>query len=172
MNNKPLDSALLYKASNIENFHFKSTDELEDVSITLGQDRAIDSIHFGLRIEQKGYNIFALAPSGTGKLTTIRQLLDHESKQLEAPSDWCYINNFSDPAKPKTIEFTAGQGKAFKEDMEQLIDELSVAIPAAFDGDEYRSKREKIEEEYRKMELKEINIILSFCSLICSFKRF
>jgi len=159
MNNKPLDSALLYKASNIENFHFKSTDELEDVSITLGQDRAIDSIHFGLRIEQKGYNIFALAPSGTGKLTTIRQLLDHESKQLEAPSDWCYINNFSDPAKPKTIEFTAGQGKAFKEDMEQLIDELSVAIPAAFDGDEYRSKREKIEEEYRKMELKEINIL-------------
>ena len=159
MKNKPLNSALLYKLCNIDNFHFKSTDELEDVSITLGQDRAIDSIHFGLRIEQKGYNIFALAPSGTGKLTTIRQLVGHESKQLDIPPDWCYINNFREPAKPKSISFSAGKGREFQGDMEQLIDELSVAIPAAFDGDEYRSKRENIDEEYRKMELAEISLL-------------
>jgi hypothetical protein len=142
MKNKPLDSTLLYKPCHVENFHFSSTDELEDITITLGQDRAIDSIQFGMRVKQKGYNIFALAPSGTGKLTTIRQLVAHESKQLDIPSDWCYINNFGEPAKPKAIKFTAGQGKEFQRDMEQLIDELSVAIPAAFDGDEYRSKRE------------------------------
>ena len=159
MKNKPLDSNQLYKPCNVEHFHFKSTDELEAITITLGQDRAIDSIQFGMRIGQKGYNIFALAPSGTGKLTTIRQLVSHESKQLDIPSDWCYINNFKEPAKPKAIQFTAGKGKEFQEDMEQLIDELSVAIPAAFDGDEYRSKREKIEEEYRKMELAEINLL-------------
>lgn len=157
MKNKPLNFSQLYKPCNVENFHFKTTDELEDIAITMGQGRAIDSIHFGLRIEQKGYNIFALAPSGTGKLTTIRRLLAHESKQLDIPSDWCYINNFSEPAKPIAIKFTAGKGKEFLTDMEQLIDELSIAIPAAFDGDEFRSKREKIEEEYRKMEIAEIN---------------
>ncbi|NOQ93119.1 MAG: AAA family ATPase [Methylophaga sp.] len=159
MKNKPLDFAQLYKPCNIENFHFKTTNELDDITISLGQDRAIDSIHFGLRIEQKGYNIFALAPSGTGKLTTIRQLLDHESKQLDIPSDWCYINNFSEPAKPHAVEFSAGKGEEFHQDMEQLIDELSVAIPAAFDGDEFRSKREEIEEQYRKMEIAEINLL-------------
>jgi len=157
MKNKSLDSYQLYKPCNIEKFHFKNTDELEDITVSLGQDRAIDSINFGLRIEQKGYNIFALAPSGTGKLTTICQLLDHESKQLEIPSDWCYINNFSEPAKPYAIEFSAGKGEVFHQDMEQLIDELSVAIPVAFDGDEYRSKREEIEEQYRKMEIAEIS---------------
>ncbi len=159
MKTKPLDSSQLYKPCNIEHFHFKNTDELEQIEITIGQDRAIDSIRFGLRIEPKGYNIFALAPSGTGKLTMIRQLLDHESKQLSIPPDWCYINNFSTPAKPQAVQFVAGKGKEFQQDMEQLIDELSVAIPTAFDGDEYRSKREEIEEEYRKMELSEINLL-------------
>jgi lon-related putative ATP-dependent protease len=159
MKNKPLDSSQLYKPCVVEHLHFKSTDELEDISITIGQGRAIDSIQFGLRIEHKGYNIFALAPSGTGKLTTIRQLVEHESRQMDIPSDWCYINNFSEPAKPYAVEFTAGKGKEFQQDMEQLIDELSVAIPAAFDGDEYRSKREEIEAEYRKMELDEINLL-------------
>ncbi len=159
MKTKALDSSKLYKACNVENFHFKSTDELEPSDFSLGQDRAIDSIQFGMRIEQKGYNIFALAPSGTGKLSTIQQLLEHESKQLAIGSDWCYINNFSEPAKPKAIQFEAGKGKEFQQDMEQLIDELSIAIPAAFDGDEYRSKREEIEEQYRKMEIGEINLI-------------
>lgn len=156
---KPLDSSQLYKSCNVENFHFKNTNELEEIDITIGQDRAIDSIQFGMRIEQKGYNIYALAPSGTGKLTTIQQLVAHESKQLPTPSDWCYINNFSEPAKPKAIQFEAGKGKIFQQDMEQLIDELSVAIPTAFDGDEFRSKREEIEEEYRKMEIAEINLL-------------
>ncbi len=159
MKNKPLDPNQLYRPCNLEHFHFKNTNELEDIEITIGQDRAIDSIQFGLRIKQSGYNIFALAPSGTGKLTTILELVSHESKQLDIASDWCYINNFSEPAKPKAVQFTAGKGKEFQLDIEQLIDELNVAIPAVFDGDEYRSKREEIEEQYRKLELHEINLL-------------
>ncbi len=157
MKKQTLDPNQLYKPCNISHFHFKDTSELEDIDIFLGQDRAIDSIQFGMRMGQRGYNIFALAPSGTGKLTTILQLVKHESQQHPAPSDWCYINNFKEPAKPKAIKFSSAKGKEFQEDMEQLIDELGVAIPAAFDGDEYRSKTEEIEEQYRKRELHEIN---------------
>ncbi|WP_305908855.1 ATP-binding protein [Methylomarinum sp. Ch1-1] len=157
MKKQALDANQLYKPCNVENFHFKSTEELEDVDIFLGQDRAIDSIQFGIRIDQRGYNVFALAPSGTGKLTTIQHLLNQEASEHPAPSDWCYVNNFSAQAKPNAIEFASGKGKEFQEDMEQLIDELSVAIPAAFDGDEYRSRTEEIEEAYRKRELQEIN---------------
>ena len=46
-----------------------------------------------------------------------------------------------------------GQGNYFKTDMEQLIDELSVAIPAAFDGDEYRSREGEIESQSRQREI-------------------
>lgn len=147
----------LYKSCNAEQFHFKSTDELEDTDIIIGQERAIDSIRFGIHVQSRGYNIFALAPAGTGKLSTIKQLVAHEACQQAVPSDWCYVNNFQAPAKPEVIELKAGRGKVFQEDMAQLVDELSVAIPAAFDGDEYRLRTEEIDDEYRKRELHEIN---------------
>lgn len=157
MKKSALDASQLYKSCHIECFDFNTTDELEDLEFFIGQDRAIDSIQFGIRINQRGYNIFALAPAGTGKLSTILQLVNHEATQKAVPSDWCYVNNFEEPSMPTVIEFPPGKGKQFQQDMEQLIDELSVAMPAAFDGDEYRSKVEKIEEEYRKREIHEIN---------------
>lgn len=152
----PLEPTQLYKPCNLEDFHFQTTDELEDIDIGIGQQRAIESIRFGIRLHGGGYNIFALAPYGTGKLTLVRQLVEHEAVRQGIPSDWCYVNNFRQPAAPKAIEFPAGKGKAFQQDMEQLVDELSIAIPAAFDGDEYRSRAEELEEESKQKETEEI----------------
>ncbi|OQK18251.1 ATP-dependent protease [Methyloprofundus sedimenti] len=157
MKKQALDSDQLYTPCNTEHFHFENTDELDDVDVFIGQERAVDSIEFGMRVGQCGYNIFALAPSGTGKLTTIQQLVHKESSQHPAPPDWCYVNNFIEHAKPRALEFSPGKGKEFQNDMLQLVDELSVAIPAAFDGDEYRAKSEEIEEEYRQREIEEIS---------------
>jgi lon-related putative ATP-dependent protease len=117
----------------------------------------VDAVKLGIRMHKNGYNIFAMAPSGTGKLTTVRQLVEHEASRQDIPSDWCYVNNFSQPAKPTTIKFSPGQGKVFKQDMAQLIDELSVAIPAAFDGDEYRSRTGEVESESRQREINELS---------------
>ncbi len=152
----PLDPIQLYKPCNIEKFHFQTTDELDDIDIGIGQQRAIESIRFGIRIHGGGYNIFALAPYGTGKLTMVRQLVEHEAARQAIPSDWCYVNNFSEPAKPKAIELPPSKGKEFQLDMEQLVEELSIAIPSAFDGDEYRSRAEELEEESKQRETEQI----------------
>jgi hypothetical protein len=98
MKNTPLAPSQLYKPCNVEQLKFDSTDELEDIDITLGQERAMEAIKFGIHIHKSGYNIFAMAPSGTGKLTTTRQLVEHEAKWQAIPSDWCYVNNFRQPA--------------------------------------------------------------------------
>jgi hypothetical protein len=73
MTTQPLHFSQLYKACDIEQFHFKTTEELEDIEVIPGQERAIQSIQFGIRIAQKGYNLFALAPSGrlTGVISII-----------------------------------------------------------------------------------------------------
>ena len=157
MKNRRLDSSQLYKPCNVEQLKFDSTEELEDIDITVGQERAVDAIKFGIRIQKNGFNIFAMAPAGTGKLTTVRQLVEHEASRQAIPSEWCYVNNFSEPAKPSAIKLMPGEGKYFKEDMEQLIDELSVAIPAAFDGDEYRSREGEIESQSRQREIDELS---------------
>ena len=157
MKNTRLDPSKLYKPCNIEQLKFDSTEELEDIDITVGQERAMEAIKFGIRIHKNGYNIFAMAPVGTGKLTAVKQLVEHEASRQAIPSDWCYVNNFSQPAKPTAIKLMPGQGKYFKQDMEELIDELSVAIPAAFDGDEYRSRAGEIESQSRQREVNELS---------------
>ncbi len=157
MKNSRLDPSQLYKPCNIEQLKFDSTEELEDIDITVGQDRAVEAIKFGIRMHVNGYNIFAMAPAGTGKLTAVKQLVEHEASRQAIPSDWCYVNNFRQPAKPTAIQLMPGQGKYFKQDMEELIDELSVAIPAAFDGDEYRSQAGEIESQSRQREVNELS---------------
>ncbi len=157
MKNTPLDPSQLYKPCNIEQLKFSSTEELEDIDITVGQQRAVEAVKLGIHMNKSGYNIFAMAPAGTGKLTTIRQLVEHEASRQAIPSDWCYVNNFSQPAKPKAIKLMPGQGKVFKHDMAQLVDELSIAIPAAFDGDEYRSRAGELESESRQREINELS---------------
>ena len=82
MNKSPLSPAQLYKACNLEQLQFNSTAELEDIDITIGQERAIEALRFGIHIAKQGYNIFALAPAGTGKLTSIKQLAEHEACHL------------------------------------------------------------------------------------------
>ncbi|MDD5228767.1 MAG: ATP-binding protein [Methylococcales bacterium] len=157
MKQMPLNFSQLYTPCNAGELKFNSTEELEDIESILGQDRAVEAIKFGIRIHKAGYNIFAMSPAGTGKLTTIKQLVEHEASRQPVPSDWCYVNNFKQPVKPTAIELKAGQGKVFKADMEQLIDELSVAIPAAFDSDEYRSRIGEIESQSRQREINELS---------------
>ena len=153
----PLDPSQLYKPCDLSQLNFASTDELDDIDLAVGQERAIESIKVGIRITKKGYNVFAMAPSGTGKLTSVLQLVEHEANRHAIPADWCYVNNFSEPAKPNAIKLAPGQGRIFQSDMEQLIDELSIAIPAAFDGDEYRSRVGELESQSRQREIDQLS---------------
>ncbi|MGR9035674.1 MAG: Lon protease family protein [Gammaproteobacteria bacterium] len=157
MNETLLDPSQLYKPCDLSQFQFDSTEELEDIELTVGQDRAIEAIKFGIRIHKSGFNIFAMAPSGTGKLTSVKQLAEHEAAHRSIPSDWCYVNNFSNPAKPAVIRLDPGKGRIFRADMEAFIDELSVAIPAAFDGEEYRARVGELETESRQREIDQLS---------------
>lgn len=157
MTHNPVDPSQLYKTCDLSHWPFSSTEELEDIDLGVGQERAIEAIKFGIRIRQNGYNIFALAPSGTGKLTSVTQLAEHEAYRQPIPSDWCYVNNFSHPAKPAAIMLEPGHGRIFQADMEELIDELSVAIPAAFDGDEYRARVGELETDSRQREIDQLS---------------
>jgi len=154
---QPLDTELLYKACDPAEFDFASTEELADTSVIIGQERALDAIQFGIDIAQRGFNVFVLGPSGAGKLTATKEIVTREAQRQRAPDDWCYVNNFAHPSKPKALSLPAGQGRHFVRDMEQLIEELVSAIPAAFEGEEYRSREEEIEGEAKEREFNAVN---------------
>ena len=57
-------------------FSFESAEELPAAPGIIGQDRAIDAIRLGMSIRSKGHNVFVAGPSGTGRATTARHLLE------------------------------------------------------------------------------------------------
>ena len=129
---------------------FESTAELPDLDDAIGQARAAEAVRFGIGIKRPGFNIFALGPSGVGKEHLVRRGLKTQAAREPVPDDWCYVNNFIDAHKPVAMRLPAGRAMPFRRDMERLVNELMVAIPAAFEGEEYRHRREVIEEELKQ----------------------
>ena len=129
---------------------FESTAELPDLDDAIGQVRAAEAVRFGIGIKRPGFNIFALGPSGVGKEHLVRRALKTQAAREPVPDDWCYVNNFIDAHKPVAMRLPAGRAMPFRRDMERLVNELMVAIPAAFEGEEYRHRREVIEEELKQ----------------------
>lgn len=103
----PLSPAQLCLRCPPEQFHFDTTDQLGDLDATLGQERAIGAIDFGIGIRSKGYNLFAMGPAGTGRHAIVRQHLERQARSLAPPSDWCYVFDFLAPHKPHALKFPA-----------------------------------------------------------------
>ena len=97
-----------------------------------------------------GYNMFALGPRGTGKHSLIQRFLAERAATAPVPGDWCYINNFAEPHRPKALKLPAGKGRPLRADMARLIEDLTSAIPAAFESDEYRNRKSVIEEQVKE----------------------
>ena len=102
---KPLTAEQLCRRCSPERFSFQTTAEVEDLEEILGQDRAVEAIRFGIGIRHPGYNMFALGPPGTGRHSIIRQFLEKQAADEQIPPDWCYVNNFTLPHKPRAVIF-------------------------------------------------------------------
>ncbi len=151
---QPLRPDQLCQTCDGSQFDFETTDELEDLAEIIGQERAVNAVQFGIGIRREGYNLFALGPSGTGKRTTIGQFLDRKAATEPIPSDWCYVNNFEFSYQPHALQLPPGRGVVLRKDMEKLVEELRTAIPAACESEDYRTRRQEAQEEFKEQQEK------------------
>ena len=140
-----VDPDVLRKRCSLPADFARGSSEAEQAYI--GQQRAIDAIRFGIEMRRDGYNIYVLGPIGSNRHDLVNSLVAEHAKTRGAPPDWCYVNNFSNPERPQSLRFPAGKGREFREDMRNLIGEMQLAIPAAFEGDDYRNQLRAIEED-------------------------
>ncbi len=131
-------------------FTFKTTEELPPFEGTIGQERALSAIDFGINLQSKGFNIFVLGESGTGKTSTIKTLIKRKAETEKVPPDWCYVYNFKEPDLPLAISLEPGKAMEFKKDMEELIESLKKEIPRVFESKEYEKQKSRILEEFQK----------------------
>ncbi len=149
---KPLEISSLYHACDLSGLAFETTAELAPLSETIGQERALEAINFGVNMFHEGFNLYVMGSPGLGRHTVIRHALEKEASNREQPSDWCYVANFEHPHCPQYLEIPAGMARQLRRDMGQLIDDLLNAIPAAFQGDEYQRRLTEIQDEFKEKE--------------------
>lgn len=149
---KPLGPESLYRRCDPALLEFETTADLTEVTEIVDQSRAIDAVQLGIDIKRPGYNLFVLGEPGSGRHAAVRRLLEAKAAGEPAPSDWCYVNSFSDANMPRLLRMPPGRGLLLKRDMMQFVDELAKAITAAFESDEYRTRIEAIQEEFKQKE--------------------
>ena len=121
----------------LENLDFKTTKEITPVKDIIGQNRAVQAIEFGLKMKQKGYNIYVAGASGVGRTRYTHNLIKKNLKSNSNLKDWVYVNNFKNANEPVSLSFKPGEGKVFKKDIEDIIDKLKNEVTKIFNSKEY-----------------------------------
>jgi len=67
------------------------------------------------------------------------------------------VFNFETPHRPRALRLPPGQAGAFKAAMARLVEDLSAAIAAAFETDEYRNRHQSIEAELAERQERAVN---------------
>jgi lon-related putative ATP-dependent protease len=144
---EPLSASDLYRHCDLALLPFNTTEDLEDIQETIGQPRAVEAVRFGIGIQQDGYNIYAMGASGMGKRSLIMRFFEEQARRQPTPNDWCYVYNFEQPHRPNVISLPPGKGIELQKDMEHFVEDLRSSLIAAFESDDYRARRQVIEQE-------------------------
>ena len=142
-------------------FKFETTKEIEDVTdLIYGQERALSALEFGIDIDVKGYNLYIEGSAGIGKTMYTKRFLEDRASKNKVPNDWCYIYNFENPNEPVAVSFPAGQGKVFKETMEDFVKDIRRDIKKTFNNDDFEKEKQIIKQEFenkRELLLEKLN---------------
>ncbi|MBW2122067.1 MAG: AAA family ATPase, partial [Deltaproteobacteria bacterium] len=137
-----------------ESLPFETTHDIAPCETVIGQESGVKALRFGLGIPGFGYNVFITGTSGTGRRSALNRCLDEIIKDRKIPGDICYVNNFKNPDRPRALTFAAGQGKAFKNEMAELITSLRRNIPQILESEQYQSRIKEVTDRFREMQKK------------------
>lgn len=148
----PLDRDSLSSVCTCAQLSFEDTSELTALDTPLGQERVLEAIDFSADIQRSGYNLYVMGSPGVGKHSLLHRALAKNCAKRSPPPDWCYVADFANADRPNALELPSGKGGQLRQDMRQLLEDLLTALPSAFDSDEYRSRAQQIQDEFKQRE--------------------
>ena len=140
-----VEVADLRKAVNPAELGFLTTAELEPLAGLIGQERGLAAVDVGMNLRSDNFNIFAVGPFGSGKVTAVLSILEREVGDWDVPPDLVYINNFQYEHRPQALQLRAGQGPKLARMMVDVVEELRIGLPALFESEDYVARRRVIE---------------------------
>lgn len=129
---------------------FETTEDIEPLKGIAGQERAVESINFGIDIDAPGYNLFLVGTPGTGRWHAVRTQIEERARTEPRPPDWCYVHNFDNPDEPVALCLPAGGGEEFAAGMDDLISLSQEEIPKAFQSEGYEELKGSLVREHNE----------------------
>lgn len=154
-----VDPERLYQRSDLRALAFSTSDQLEPFAGLLGQERAARALALGLSIAGDGFNIFVHGPDATDKDSPVRRMLLERAASEPAGADWCYVYDFEQPTKPRYLRLPAGRGERLKRDLDAFASELRGVLAAAFESEEYQTRRQTLEQETEQEQESALEVI-------------
>jgi hypothetical protein len=146
MSKTRLEPRDLYTSTDFADIGYESTAETDTSKYdVIGQTRALEAIEFGVGMQRDNYNLYLAGSKGLGKHDVIQRVLEQHAEDKTTPTDWCYIDNYEEFYKPLALEVPAGIGMQLRADMAQLVSDLLIAVPAAYESDEYHTRAQEVE---------------------------
>lgn len=106
--------------------------------------RAKEAIEFGLKMRNKHFHVFVIGENRSGCVSATMNYLHEYVERLPPPSDWVYINNFTESHKPIPFKLPAGKGILLKEQTLELLQNINTIIGKVFSSSQFRKQIESI----------------------------
>lgn len=140
----------LYRPADLAALPFETTADIEPFDGMAGQRRSLEAVRLGTEIRSNGFNLCVIGAEGARMQQAIKAWLAETAPAArKPPSDWVYVNNFSEPHRPVAIELPPGRAPMVRDVMHELIEDLKSALPAAFESAEFQTRRNAIDEAAR-----------------------
>ena len=147
---KRVSADKLRRSIELGGLEFDTTDDMEPLEDTIGQERGLEAIETGLDVRACGFNVYVSGPVGTGRNTTARKLAEQRAADEPVPSDWCYVQNFDQPDEPNALELPAGKGCELRDDMEELVEDCQNEIAKAFEAEKFEKQRNQVRQNVQE----------------------
>lgn len=116
----------------------------------LGQERALSALELGLGIRERGFNIFVVGASGTGRTSTVKELLEARAKEEPTPQDVILLYNFADRDRPHAVLLPPGMGLKIKKRYDSFVEKMLQELEKAFESEGYIERRAVIDAHHQE----------------------
>ena len=113
------------------------------------QDRAMKALDVALNIRSCGFNAYLAGDSYLGRQYMLTQYLRPVARKAATPPDLVYVYNFQTPDSPALISLPAGQGRRFRQAMEECVRDIDRDMDRRLAGQRFSKQREKLLTDYQ-----------------------
>lgn len=121
---------------------------------SLLQPRALEALNLALHITTTGYNVYLSGGANLGRTYMLQEFLAPRARKEPTPPDLLYVNNFTDPDKPRLIAVPAGQGRKLKKALAEVLGKARKELPARLEADGYVKQRGVILDKFQSIRTK------------------